>query len=54
MADLGITHTHANQYGSVAAKKPASTRHKIQLAIHATLFTAAFLFVAAVVCGVIG
>jgi hypothetical protein len=54
MADLGMSHTHVNQYGSAPAKKPASTRHKIQMAVHAAIFTAAFLFVAAMVCGVVG
>ncbi len=44
MANLGISHTHVNQYGSVPAKKPVTTRHRIQTAIHATFFTAAFLF----------
>ncbi len=54
MADLGISHTHVNQYGSVPAKKPVSTRQKIHLAINAALITAAFLFVAALVCGLVG
>lgn len=53
MANLGISHTHVHQYGSVPAKKPATTRHKIQTAIHATIFTVAFLFVVAMVCGVV-
>ncbi len=54
MADLGITHTHVNQYGSLRAKKPASPRQKLQTVLHAAIFTAAFLFVAAMVCGVVG
>jgi len=54
MADLGISHAHVNQYGSVQAKKPVTTRSKIQLAVHATLVTAAFLFVAALVFGIVG
>ncbi|AJD43264.1 hypothetical protein C9413_00345 [Rhizobium sp. SEMIA 4085] len=54
MADLGISHTQANYYGSVPTKKPASMRQKLHFALNATLFTAAFAFVAALVCGVIG
>jgi hypothetical protein len=54
MADLGISHTHVNQYGSVPVKKPVSTRRKLEKALHAALFTAAFLFVVALVCGVVG
>lgn len=54
MADLGITHTHADHYGSAPAKKPLSTRGKINLALHATILTAAFAFVAAFVFGLIG
>lgn len=54
MADLGISHTHADHYGSVPAKKPVSARGKIQLAVHATILTAAFVFVAAFVFGLIG
>ncbi|TCU16413.1 hypothetical protein [Rhizobium sullae] len=53
MADLGISHTHANHYGSVPAKKPASTRQKLHFALNAALFAAAFAFVTALVCGVI-
>lgn len=54
MADLGISHTHANHYGSVSAKKPLSVRGKLQLGVHAVLLTAAFAFVAAFVFGLIG
>jgi DNA-binding transcriptional regulator YdaS (Cro superfamily) len=54
MADLGISHTHVNQYGSVRSKKPATTRSKVHLVLNATLVTAAFVFLAAVVCGIIG
>ncbi len=54
MADLGISHAHVNQYGSVQTKKPVTARSKIQLAVHATLVTAAFLFVAALVFGLLG
>ncbi|WP_189637160.1 MULTISPECIES: hypothetical protein [unclassified Rhizobium] len=53
MADLGISHAHVNQYGSVQTKKPGTTRSKIQLAVHATLVTAAFVFVAALVFGIV-
>ena len=54
MADFGISHAHVNQYGSVQTKKPATARSRIQLAINATLVTAAFVFVAALVFGVVG
>jgi len=54
MADLGISHAHVNQYGSVQTKRPATARSKIQLAIHTALVTAAFVFVAALVFGVVG
>ena len=54
MANLGIPHAHANQYGSAKVSKPGTARGKFQLAIHATLVTAAFVFVAAMVCGVVG
>lgn len=53
MADLGIPHTHANHYSSAPAKKLTSTRHKLHLALNATLVAAAFVFVAALVCGLI-
>ncbi|MCH4547982.1 hypothetical protein MK632_19760 [Rhizobium changzhiense] len=54
MADLGISHTHVNQYGSVATKKPLTTRHRLQTVLHGAIFTAAFLFIVAMVCGVVG
>ncbi|MBY5841712.1 hypothetical protein J3P71_25740 [Rhizobium leguminosarum] len=54
MADLGISHAHANQYGSVPTKKPLTTRRRLQTMLHGAIFTAAFLFVVAMVCGVVG
>jgi hypothetical protein len=54
MANLGISHTHVNQYGSVEAKKRLTTRHRLQTVLHGAIFTAAFLFVVAMVCGVVG
>ena len=54
MADLGISHTHADHYGSVRLKKPATAKSRLHFAINVTLIGAAFAFVAAVVCGVIG
>ncbi|WP_190238071.1 MULTISPECIES: hypothetical protein [unclassified Rhizobium] len=54
MADLGISHAHVNQYGSAAIKKPMTTRHRLQMAVHGAIFTAAFLFVVAMVCGIVG
>jgi hypothetical protein len=57
MANLGISHTHVNQQGSVTSKRSgaqsASTRHKLQTVLHVVLFSAAFLFVAAIVCGLV-
>ncbi len=56
MANLGIANTHVNQLdGSVATKRfrTASARHKLHTAFHVALFSAAFLFVAAIVCGVV-
>ncbi|EJC81791.1 hypothetical protein Rleg4DRAFT_3479 [Rhizobium leguminosarum bv. trifolii WSM2297] len=54
MADLGISHAHVTQYGSVETKKPMTTRHRLQTVLHGAIFTAAFLFVVAMVCGVVG
>jgi hypothetical protein len=54
MADLGISHIHADQYGSARSKKPATARSRIHLAVNAALVVAAFVFLAAVVCGIIG
>ncbi|MDE1992892.1 MAG: hypothetical protein KGI75_10340 [Rhizobiaceae bacterium] len=51
MANLGMSNTHVNQFDG--SKRAASTRHKIQTAINVALFSAAFLFVAAIVCGVL-
>ena len=57
MANLGMSNTHVNRFeGSANSKRAANaaTRHKIQTAIHVVLFSAAFLFVAPMVCGVLG
>ncbi len=51
MANLGISNTHVNQFDG--SKRAAKTRQKIQTAIHVALFSAAFLFVAAIVCGIV-
>lgn len=53
MADLGISHTHADQYGSARAKRQLTARGKLHFAVNAALVAAAFVFVAALVCGVI-
>ncbi|TCR90156.1 hypothetical protein [Rhizobium sp. BK376] len=59
MANWGITNTQVNQLDdSVSGKRlpvsgNASLRHKIQTVFHVALFSAAFIFVAAVVCGVL-
>ncbi|WP_165419568.1 hypothetical protein [Rhizobium leguminosarum] len=53
MADLGISHAHVN-HGSVPTKKPLTARHRLQTMLHGAIFTAAFLFVVAMVCGVVG
>ncbi|WP_337267852.1 hypothetical protein [Oryzifoliimicrobium ureilyticus] len=60
MADLGISHAHADHYRALAGKKrtsakhPVSAKHKAMLAVHAVILTAAFSFVAAMVLGIIG
>ncbi|SCB60223.1 hypothetical protein GA0061105_11022 [Rhizobium aethiopicum] len=54
MAELGISHTHVNHYGSVQSRKPHAARQRLQAVLHGTIFTAAFLFVVAMVCGVLG
>jgi hypothetical protein len=54
MADLGIPHAHVNQYRPAQTARPATRRSKIQLIVHATLVTAAFVFVAALVFGILG
>lgn len=51
MANLGISNAHVNQFDG--SKRAAKTRQKIQTAIHVVLFSAAFLFVAAIVCGIV-
>ncbi|MDL2399676.1 hypothetical protein [Rhizobium mayense] len=51
MTNLGMSNTHVNQFDG--SKRVAATRHKIQTAIHVALFSAAFLFVAAIVIGVV-
>ncbi len=51
MANLGISNTHVNQFDG--SKRAVKTRHKIQTVIHVALFSAAFLFVAAIVCGIV-
>lgn len=59
MANWGITNTHVNQLDdSVASRRLSATRklllrNKIQTVFHVALFSAAFIFVAAVVCGVL-
>ena len=54
MANLGMSHTHADHYRSARSKKPATTRGRLHQAANAALVVAAFTFLAAVVCGVIG
>lgn len=51
MANLGISNTHVNRFNG--SKRAANTRQKIQTAVHVVLFSAAFLFVAAIVCGIV-
>lgn len=59
MAHWGISNTHVNQLGDSASEKRlsaeqnAALRKKMQAAFHVALFSAAFVFVAAVVCGVL-
>lgn len=60
MANLGLSNTHVNPLNSSAAAKrlvaarTAAGREKLKTAFHVVLFFAAFLFVAAIVCGVLG
>lgn len=49
MANLGVSNTHVNQFDG--SKRTVKTRHKIQTAVNVVLFSAAFLFVAAIVLG---
>ncbi|MBB5573732.1 MULTISPECIES: hypothetical protein [Rhizobium] len=51
MANLGMSNTHVNQFDG--SKRVATTRSKIQTAIHVALFSAAFVFIAAIVCGIV-
>ncbi|MEF0940445.1 hypothetical protein [Rhizobium sp. BR 362] len=51
MANLGISNTHVNQFDG--SKRVETTRNKIQTAIYVALFSAAFIFVAAIVCGIV-
>jgi hypothetical protein len=56
MAHWGIAHSHVNQLDNSAAHKRGSTvsvRHRVQHAFHVALFVAAFVFVVAMVCGVL-
>lgn len=51
MANLGMSNTHVNRFD--ASKRAAATRHKIHTAINVSLCSAAFIFVAAIVCGIV-
>jgi hypothetical protein len=51
MANLGLSNTHVNRFNE--GKRNASRRHRLQTAVHVGLFSAAFLFVVAIVCGVL-
>ena len=56
MANLDMSNAHVHRFeGSVDLAKPNSgtTRRKLQTVINVALFSAAFIFVAAVVCGVL-
>jgi len=54
MANLDISNTHVDRFGTVARRPVAgTTRRKLQTVLHVALFSAAFIFVAAVVCGVL-
>ncbi len=53
MADLGMSHTHADHYRSARSRKPATTRSRLHRVANAALVVAAFTFLAALVCGVI-
>ncbi len=56
MAHWGMTHSHVNELGDSAARKRTSSlamRSRVQHAFHLALFAAAFVFVAALVFGVL-
>lgn len=54
MANLDIATTHGSKIESASPRLAnASTRHKLQTVLHVALFSAAFIFVAALVCGVL-
>jgi predicted phage tail protein len=59
MAHWGISNTHVNQLGDTASSKRSPTtrnadlRKKMQTVFHVALLSAAFVFVAAIVCGVL-
>lgn len=56
MANLDISNSPVNRFdGSVEWTRPAGgpARHRLQTVINVALFSAAFIFVAAVVCGVL-
>jgi len=52
MANLDLATAQASRI-KTALPRPASTRHKLQTVLHVALFSAAFIFVAALVCGVL-
>jgi len=51
MANFGMLNTHVKQFDG--SKRITATRRSIQTAIHVALFSAAFLFVAAIVFGIL-
>jgi hypothetical protein len=56
MADLGMSNAHVNRFGGSADLTRlgnGATRRKLQTVIHVALFSAAFIFIAAIVCGVL-
>jgi hypothetical protein len=56
MANLGLSNEPVNRFDPcVNLARPAggTARHKLQTVINVALFSAAFIFVAAVVCGVL-
>ncbi len=54
MANLDLASTQGSRISDTTARSAsASTKHKLQTVLHVALFSAAFIFVAALVCGVL-
>jgi len=58
MANLGLSNASASGLGKASGRRrltvttSASKRRRLETALHVVLFAAAFVFVAAIVCGI--